>query len=306
MYDDIEFIIACGGKSTRNFPHSKSVAHKCLLPFGDVRLIDYVLKDIVKIGGRHVTIVCSDETTIESFKQALAPSPVVEEKLRKSGKGKIADVLKSTFLPEDMDIKYVIQDKPWGTSHVLGLAHRASPNRHAILIFPDDLIDSSDAPVPYIKRLLDAFMKNQKQILLTGVEKEDVSNNAILQDKRLIEKPKHPRSHIAGYSPYVFPKACLDSIERETTVIEKMGHLPESLALGEWVYTDGINSFLDNGGEAEGYYAKMFMLDPSEYEMLDTGNLELYEAAQIRELLLNSVFMEKNREIARRILEKGK
>ena len=145
-------------------------------------------------------------------------------------------------------------------------------------------------------------MKNQKQILLTGVEKEDVSNNAILQDKRLIEKPKHPRSHIAGYSPCVFPKACLDSIERETTVIEKMGHLPESLPLNEWVYTDGINSFLDNGGENEGYHIKMFMLNPSEYEMLDTGNLELYEAAQIRELLINSVFMEKNREIAKRLL----
>ena len=302
MYDDIEFIIACGGKSTRNFPHSKAVAHKSLLPFGDVRLIDYVLKDIIRIGGRHVTIVCSDETTIGAFKQALAPSPDVEEKLRKSGKGKIADVLKSTFLPDDMDIKYVIQDKPWGTSHVLGLAHRVSPNRHGVLIFPDDLIDSSAMPQPFIKHLLDAFMKNQKQILLTGVEKEDVSNNAILQDKRLIEKPKHPRSHIAGYSPCVFPKACLDSIERETTVIEKMGHLPESLPLNEWVYTDGINSFLDNGGENEGYHIKMFMLNPSEYEMLDTGNLELYEAAQIRELLINSVLTEKNREIAKRLL----
>ena len=81
-----------------------------------------------------------------------------------------------------------------------------------------------------------------------------------------------------------------------------MGHLPESLPLNEWVYTDGLNSFLDNGGENEGYHIKRFMLDPSEYEMLDTGNLELYEAAQIRELLINSVFMEKNREIAKRLL----
>ena len=46
MYDNIEFVICCGGESTRNFPHSKGIPHKCLMPFGDVRLIDYVLKDI--------------------------------------------------------------------------------------------------------------------------------------------------------------------------------------------------------------------------------------------------------------------
>lgn len=302
MYDNIEFIIACGGKSTRNFPHSKAVAHKALLPFGDVRLIDYVLKDIVKMGGRHVTIVCSDGGTIESFRQALAKDTVVEEKLRKSGKGKIADVLKSTFLPSDMDIKYVIQDKPWGTSHVLGLAHRVSANRHGVLIFPDDLIDSVDPEQPFLKKIVDAFLKNPKQILLTGVEKEDVSNNAIVQDKRLIEKPKHPRSHVAGYSPVVMPKECLDSIEVETSVIEQMGHLPEGLALGEWVYVDGINSFLDNKGEELGFFVNMYMLDTAKYIMLDTGNLELYEAALIRELLSRSVFKEQNMEIARRIL----
>ena len=50
MYDNIEFIVACGGRSTRNYPHSKAVAHKSLMPFGDVRLIDIVLKDIVDMG----------------------------------------------------------------------------------------------------------------------------------------------------------------------------------------------------------------------------------------------------------------
>ncbi len=302
MYEDIEFIIACGGKSTRNYPHSKGIPHKCLMPFGDIRLIDYVLRDIVKMGGRHVTIVCSDEKTIEGFKQALAPDWVIEEKLRKSGRTKIADVLKSTFLPEDMDIKYVIQDKPWGTAHVLGLAHRVSPNRHGVLIFPDDLIDAVDSAQPFIKKIVDAFLKNTKQILLSGLEKEDVSNNAILQDKRLIEKPKHPRNRIAGYSPVVMPKECMDSIEHETAVIEQMGHLPEGLALGEWVYVDGINSFLDNKGEELGFFVNMYQIDEARYKMLDTGNLELYEAALIRELLTYSVFGEKNREIARRLL----
>ena len=57
MYDNIEFVVACGGLSTRNFPHSKALAHKSLLPFGDVRLIDHVLGEIIKMGGRHITFV---------------------------------------------------------------------------------------------------------------------------------------------------------------------------------------------------------------------------------------------------------
>lgn len=302
MYDHIEFIIACAGKSTRNFPHSKGIPHKCLMPFGDARLIDFVLQDIIRIGGRHITIVCSDQPTIEAFKEALATDMKTEEKLRNSGRTQIASVLKSTFLPEDADVKYVIQEKPLGTAQVLGLAHRLSPERHGVLIFPDDLIDSGQSNAPFIKKMLDSFLSDTHQILLTGVAKEDVSNNAIIQDKRLIEKPKNPTSFVGGYSPYTFPKACLDAIEKQTTEIEQSGQMPAGLSLGEWVYVDGINSFLDNGGEENGYFVKMFMLDPTEYLMMDTGTLPLYEQALLRELLTRSVFKEENKKIAAEVL----
>ena len=85
MYDNIEFVIACGGQSTRNFPHAKGLAHKCLMPFGDIRLIDYVLKEITDIGGRHITFVCSDEDTINTFKKALMKDEKTETKLRNKG-----------------------------------------------------------------------------------------------------------------------------------------------------------------------------------------------------------------------------
>lgn len=302
MYENIEFIVACAGKSTRNFPHSKGIAHKCLMPFGDIRLIDCVLQDVVRMGGRHITLVVSDQVTIDAFKEALKTDLKTEEKLRKGGRERIADVLRATFLPEDIDLKYVIQETPIGTAQVLGLAHRLSPDRHAVLIFPDDLIDSTKAEIPFVKKITDSFLQNTKQILLTGIVKEDVSNNSILVNKRLIEKPKNPTSNIAGYSPYAFPKECLDAIERQTTEIEKTGKMPEGLALGEWVYTDGINSFLDNGGEEAGFFAKMEILDPEKYEMMDTGSLPLYEKALIRELLTRSFFAQENKEYVRKLL----
>ena len=302
MYENIEFIVACAGKSTRNYPHSKGIAHKCLMPFGDIRLIDCVLQDVVRMGGRHITLVVSDQVTIDAFKEALKTDFKTEEKLRKGGRERIADVLRATFLPDDIDLKYVIQEKPIGTAQVLGLAHRLSMDRHAVLIFPDDLIDSTKAEIPFVKKITDSFLQNTKQILLTGIVKEDVSNNSILVNKRLIEKPKNPTSNIAGYSPYAFPKECLDSIERQTSEVERTGKLPADLALGEWVYTDGINAFLDNGGEEAGFYVRMEIMDPEKYEMMDTGALPLYEKALLRELLTRSFFAEENKAYVKKVL----
>ena len=302
MYENIEFIVACAGKSTRNYPHSKGIAHKCLMPFGDIRLIDCVLQDVVRMGGRHITVVVSDQVTIDAFKEALKTDLKTEEKLRKGGRERIADVLRATFLPDDIDLKYVIQEKPIGTAQVLGLAHRLSMDRHAVLIFPDDLIDSTKAEIPFVKKITDSFLQNTKQILLTGIVKEDVSNNSILVNKRLIEKPKNPTSNIAGYSPYAFPKECLDSIERQTSEVERTGKLPADLALGEWVYTDGINAFLDNGGEEAGFYVRMEIMDPEKYEMMDTGALPLYEKALLRELLTRSFFAEENKAYVKKVL----
>lgn len=302
MYENIEFIVACAGKSTRNYPHSKGIAHKCLMPFGDIRLIDCVLQDVIRIGGRHITLVVSDQTTIDAFQEALKTDLKTEEKLRKGGRSRIADVLRATFLPDDVDLKFVIQEKPLGTAQVLGLAHRLSMDRHAVLIFPDDLIDSTKAEMPFVKKITDAFLTNPKQILLTGLVKEDVSNNSIISNKRLIEKPKNPTSNIAGYSPLVLPKECLDAIEAQTSEVERTGKLPADLALGEWVYTDGINTFLDNGGEEAGFYVRMEIMDPEKYEMMDTGALPLYEKALLRELLTRSFFAEENKAYVKKVL----
>ncbi len=297
MYDDIEFVIACGGLSTRNFPHSKGIAHKCLMPFGDVRLIDAVLSTIIRMGGRHITLVCSEQETIEAFKTALARDDKTVEKLRNKNRAEIADTLQSTFLPDDVDLKFVIQDRPIGTAHVLYCASKVSQNRHMVLIFPDDILVSKDEDNSHLKRLVDDFIQNTHQILLTGIEKEDVSNNAILTNKRLIEKPKIPANHIGGFSPIVLPKELITVLKKEWEENQE-----EILNLGhEWLYVDIINSFLDKGGEAQGFFIKMFMKDNSDI-LLDTGALPLYERAQLLALLKLSRFKDKNREMAQKLL----
>ncbi len=303
MLENIEFIIPCGGKSTRNYPHSKSIAHKSLLPFGDVRLIDVLLHDIIKMGGRHITIVCSNEETVKQFREALASDTVTEQKLRKAGRIAIADILASTFLPSDVDLKFAIQKEPLGTAHVLGLAHRLSPERHGVMIFPDDVILSKDSQNTHLQRIVQAFLSDESQILCTGIEKEDVSNNAIIHNGRLIEKPAIAYNHIGGYSPIVIPRQALDFMTAQVDVYEATGQMPQNLGTNEWVYTDGINQFLDSE-TAKGvltWQLRMFMKAPEDL-LLDTGTLPFYELALVRALLSLSRFRSENRALAQKLL----
>ncbi len=302
MLDNIEFIIPCGGKSTRNYPHSKGLPHKSLLPFGSMRLIDYVLKEIFDMGGRHITIVCSSQKVIDDFKEALKPCPEIEAKLRASGRTHIADALKATEIPQDADIKYVIQSKPLGTSHVLGLAHRISKNRHAVMYFPDDLYINKDPKNTHLKKLVNAFLKNEKQILITGMYRDDVSNNAIIENGRLIEKPKNPTNHIGGISPMVIPKPVLDYMTEKVEPLEN-GTFKPSLIGNEWVYTDGINGFLDERGEKNPHELRMFLKDDDD-AFMDTGTLPLYEHAMLLALLTMSVFKDEHIAFAKALLNK--
>ncbi|MBQ4472627.1 MAG: hypothetical protein II942_05260 [Alphaproteobacteria bacterium] len=297
MYDNIEFIIAAAGECTRNFPHSKAIAHKSLLPMGDMRIIDYTLQDIVRIGGRHITFVCSNQAVIDDFKRALATDTATEQKLRKKGKNDIADVLKNTFLPDDIDLKFVIQDEPLGTGDVIYSAQKTIQNRHAVLIFPDDLIISKDPKCPYMKKLLDAFFVNPKVTLMTGIIKEDVSNNAILVNNRVVEKPKKATSHVAGYSPVVLPSEVVKFLIGQADIKIKEAKQQHK----EWLYMDSLNDFLDQGGETAGFGVEMF-LKPDEDQMLDTGNLALYEQCQLEMLLKHSVYKDENKAFIKQLL----
>lgn len=302
MLENIEFIIPCAGKSTRNYPQSKGIAHKSLLPFGSVRLIDHVLKQIFEAGGRYITLVCSNQETIDNFKEALAPCPDIEAKLREKGRTSIADALKSTEIPADARIQYVIQKKPLGTAHVLGLAHRLSKDKHACMIFPDDIYIDKDPKNGHLKKMLDTFLIDEKQILLTGIWQEDVRNNAIIDNGRLIEKPLNPSNNIGGFSPMMIPKPILDYMESKVDGLED-GTFKPFLVGNEWVYTDGINRFLDMQDGLCSYDLRMFLKDEDDLYM-DTGALPLYEHALLHSLLFLSVYKEKHMKYIKDILGK--
>ncbi len=304
MFENIEFIIPCGGKSTRNYPQAKGIGHKCLLPFGSIRLIDHILKQIFNAGGRNVTIVCSSKEVIDSFKDALRPTPEVAAILRQKGHLRIAEAVEDTALPEDARIQYVVQEKPLGTAHVLGLAHRLSHDKHAIMIFPDDIYLEADKENNQIKKLLDAFLKNEKQVLATGIYQEDVSRYGIIDNGRLIEKPQKALNHIACFSPFSIPKEILDFMSSKVDDLEQGTYLPPTVG-GEWVYTDGINEFLNKGGEEKGFSVRTLLKD-DEDQYVDMGTLPTYEHGMLLSLFLLSKYKDDHIAFAKAFLDKEK
>ncbi|MBP5343912.1 MAG: NTP transferase domain-containing protein [Alphaproteobacteria bacterium] len=291
MYDMFEFVICCGGESTRNYPQSKGLPHKALLPFGDKRIIDYTLEHIVQIGGKHVTIVCSNQTVVEAMQYALRTDRQTEEKLRQKGKGQIADVLASTFLPDDMDIKYIVQPEPLGTAHVLACVAPILNGRHVVLIFPDDIIWTQKGATPYLKRIMDEFMKNPKRALLAGVEKQDARDYGILVNNRLVEKSPTPANNFAVYTPIIMCQEMIEFLLKQQD--EKIAWARKTHK--EWLYVDVINDFLDVY-ESNGFKVEMLMIGPED-SLLDTGNLALYEQCLLRMLLTESVFVKENQEV---------
>ena len=302
MFENIEFIMLCGGRSLRNYPQAKGLGHKCLLPFGSVRIIDHILKQIFEAGGRNITIVCSSQDIIDRFKEALAPTPDLVEALRSKGHERIADALQDTQIPDDARIQYAIQSKPLGTAHALGVAHRLSPDKHAIMIFPDDIYLPKDAQNNQIKKILDVFVKNEKQMLATGIYQEDVSRYCIINNGRLIEKSPIVYNHTAGFSPMVIPKEILDYMSGKIDDLEAGIYQP-SRVNGEWVYTEGVDSFLDEGGEEKGFSVKMLLKD-DEDQYIDLGILPSYEHGMLLSLLTLSKYKEDHITFARAFLDR--
>ena len=298
MTDDIEFVLACGGQSTRNYPQSKGLPHKCFLPFGSLRLIDHLLQQIISAGGKHITIVCRSEAVKQAFQEALAPCPEIEQKLAKKGLTKIVEATKATHIPDDVQLQYIIQEKPLGTAHVLALAHEQSPDRHIALFFPDDVHLTVENQPSALQKALDVFNAQPKQVLLTAIPCKDVSAYSIVHNNRILEKPTVPYNLMGCFSPMFFPKGCLDYVVQRWKT-----YRPEApFFQGEWFFADAVNDFMDAQGLADGYTIATFN-QPSADNYMDVGNLPGYERALLFSLLKYSLYKDEHIQSIRLFLD---
>ncbi|MBD5405207.1 NTP transferase domain-containing protein [bacterium] len=307
--DDLEFVILAAGKSTRNYPHSKGIPHKSLIPFGSRKVIDYIIKELISSGAKHITIVCSDEKAKESFELCFTKEQKIEDKFKKNGNIIGLELLQSLYIPDDVEIKYVIQDKPKGLGHAIGLANKIANGRHLVVRVPDDIVlpnhavKDAELRKSVVRRCIEKYIADGigGNMFITRHVK-DPSRWGIIDDGIFKEKPKESKSDEAFHTLAIFDKKVAKRLEEIANLIDTVG--TEEYNLWE---TEGKEIHFDKylneevKKDSKNMAIRTFPISKTD-TYLDCGTLQGYEEALLYTLLKESVFKEKNKQTAQILL----
>jgi UTP-glucose-1-phosphate uridylyltransferase len=291
----LEFVILAAGKSTRSYPHAKGLPHKSLVPFGSRKVIDHIMGQVIKAGGRHITIVVADDLAADAFKRCFTREPEIESKFAKKGNLVGLGLLQSLYVPENIDIKYVVQKEPRGTGHAAGLAYEGikDTGRAMVMIWPDDIILAdkcaryADDREPIYKRAVEKYITEggRGNIVITRYVK-DPSRWGIIEDGYYVEKPEQSRSHDAAQGFCIFDPAVCKEILKDTHRLDKGEDLP-GLAGGEMTFIPALNRVIDRDPAA--MKIRTVPMAPTDI-YFDCGSIEGYEKALLYTLLTESEF----------------
>ena len=129
-------IFPVAGMGTRFLPATKSVP-KEIMTLVDRPLIQYAIDEARAAGIKEFIFVTSrGKSALEDY---FDHAPDLENSLRKAGKDKLLDVLKSTNM-ESGAIAYIRQHKAMGLGHAVSCARRLIGNEPFAVILPDDVI----------------------------------------------------------------------------------------------------------------------------------------------------------------------
>jgi len=285
--DDIEFVILAAGRSTRNYPHSKGIPHKSLVPFGSRKVIDHIVGEPIAAGLKRIAIVVSDDKARESFELCFKREKDIEDKFAKSGNIIGLELLQSLYLPEDVSVRYVIQSQPRGIGHAIGLVAAGSGGRHLAVRLPDDIVLAKDKSVVglALKRYIGEAAGGN--LLLTR-RVSDPSRWGIIENGIFLEKPAQSSSNEAFHS-----LAILDALVCERLI----GEAAKTFE-GELHFCGALNAA---AAEDPKMKIRAMPLEPGE-NYLDCGTLAGYEEALIYMLMNESPYKQNNRAVAKRFL----
>jgi UTP-glucose-1-phosphate uridylyltransferase len=303
----LEFVILAAGKSTRNYPHSKGLPHKSLVPFGSRKVIDHIMRQIIESGGKHVTIVVSEDDAKKAFEQCFRREPEIENKFTNKGNMVGLELLQSLYVPENIDIKYVMQPEPKGTGHAAGLAYESirKTGRNMVMIWPDDIILAdryarfAEDRVPIYKRAVDRYVTEggRGNVVITRYVK-DPSRWGVVDKGYYREKPKDASSHEAAVGFCIFDREVCEEILRETKALDR-GEEVAGLVGGELTFIPALNRVID--GDPKVMKIRTVPMQPTDI-YLDCGSIEGYEKALLYTLLTESKFNRDNLRFIERIL----
>lgn len=238
---NLKALILCAGKGTRLRPLTDSIA-KPLVPVANRPILTYILDQIKNLDIHEIGIVVS---------------PYNIEQI-------------SSFVGDgsrwNAQIKYVVQKDAGGLAHAVITAEEYLGNSSFLLFLGDNLIedDLRECKQRFHSGAFDAFilLKEVTDPRHFGVAELDLEGKV----KRLVEKPKEPKSNLALIGVYFF-----------TPHIHTATHTIKPSARGELEITDAIQWLVDNGSKVGSHTVCGWWLDTGKREDLLTANRLILE-----------------------------
>ncbi|MBN1783550.1 MAG: hypothetical protein JW812_01125 [Alphaproteobacteria bacterium] len=287
MITDLQFIVLLGGRSTRNYPHSKGLPHKALLPFGDFKVINFILQNIYDAGGRDVNFVIAESENTVFFNNCFKREPAVEAKFE--NKHHLLALLKQCYLPDDLKIDFTIQSNPLGIGHAIALA--AKNDRNAYVVLPDDVILSQGVH-PFTRAVLEYEKTKQGNIVITRPV-DDPSRWGIIEHGMYVEKPKQSTSNEAVISSLILDKAVIRHYKSAVAALDAHENTADKIT-----QVDAINFEVQRDPSM-----KIRTVPLSENDLyLDCGTIAGYEKALLYTLLKKSYFKNENKKYLEKVL----
>ena len=252
-------IIAVAGYGTRRLPVTKTI-EKCMLPFGNRPVVDYVVQDCIAAGITDIYFVIGEQST--QIRDYYRTNIDLKDYLVRNGKQDLLPVIE----PPKVRFHYVIQPSygKRGTADAISrVVPRIPEGESAVVLGGDDCIYREDGGSE-IARLIEAAGEGSS-ILGVRVDPSRVSSYGVLESSeegnfvRIVEKPKleDAPSDMINISKYVFDYQLLKLTEK---------YVAEGNPEGEYYITEPINEYVKSGGQMK--------VVPAEGEYLDSGTLE--------------------------------
>ncbi len=211
---DLVGVILAAGKGTRMFPFSERFP-KPVLPIGGKPLLAYQLETLAGLGIRDVVVVIGH---------------LGYEIVRTLGDGSAYGV----------NLRYVEQEETLGIAHAVGQLEKVVDRPFFLLL--GDIFFETDR----LEEMLRLFREEEADCVLAVKEEKDPAairrNFVVLEDekgrvRRVVEKPRHPRTNLKGCGLYLFDLSFFDAVRRT----------PRTALRDEYEITDSIQIFVEDG-----------------------------------------------------------